>query len=414
MDLVTDEEMVVPVGLGNQPVEIDRIGEIGEPGALRLLQGGQTDPLESVPPESPLGPLAQKGVEGVDAELDALLVEKFTARSVVQQSDSQANIHPLLRLFKGRILHSDQDLPPADRTDSAECTPSGTVEEHHLITLAKPQRTRMAALLLSEEDLAADRRKRFFGKQGRNVRPDLSVFTVFRHEPNKVGGCRVITTTTNPSRNPTRDRRYTVANSPFSCMFTETLIRSRKKITERTDDELMRRVRRGDDAAFRELYNRYKGQLFIYCYRMLNDREGAQDALQEIFVRVHENAAKYTPGTNFAGWVHTIARNFCLNVQRGRKDQVDFDETAAYGQDDRSERHDVFLREKLAEEVAALPAIYREAVILREYEGYSYKQIMEITGQTMATVKFRIFKGREILRSRLGPWLDDMANDRDE
>lgn len=197
-------------------------------------------------------------------------------------------------------------------------------------------------------------------------------------------------------------------------MFTETLIRSRKKIAERTDDELMRRVHRGEDAAFRELYNRYKGQLFIYCYRMLNDREGAQDALQEIFVRVHENAAKYTPGTNFAGWVHTIARNLCLNVQRSRKDQIDFDETAAYGQDDRSERQDVFLREKLADEVAALPAIYREAVILREYEGYSYKQIMEITGQTMATVKFRIFKGREILRSRLGPWLDDMANDRDE
>lgn len=194
-------------------------------------------------------------------------------------------------------------------------------------------------------------------------------------------------------------------------MFTETLIRSRKKIAERTDDELMRRVRRGDDAAFRELYNRYKKQLFIYCFRMLNDREGAKDALQDVFVRVHEYAAKYTPGTNFAGWIHTIARNHCLNLQRGRKEQIDFDETAPYGEDRRSEENDIFLREKLAEEVAALPAIYREAVILREYEGYSYKQIMEITGQTMATVKFRIFKGRDILRSRLGPWLDDLAGE---
>lgn len=191
-------------------------------------------------------------------------------------------------------------------------------------------------------------------------------------------------------------------------MLTDTLIRSRKKEAERTDDELMRSVQRGDNVAFRELYGRYKSQLFLYCYRMLNDREGAKDALQEIFVRVHQNAAKYTPGTNFAGWIHTIARNLCLNIQRGRKDQVDFDETSSYGQiDARSEDSDVYLRDKLADEVAALPAIYREAVILREYEGYSYKQIVEITGQTMATVKFRIFKGREILRKKLGPWLND-------
>lgn len=193
-------------------------------------------------------------------------------------------------------------------------------------------------------------------------------------------------------------------------MFTETLIRSRKKDAERTDDELMRLVRRGDNAAFRHLYNRYKGQLFIYCYRMINDREGAKDALQEIFVRVHQNSSKYTPGTNFAGWVHTIARNLCLNIQRGKKDLVDFDETSIYGLDSRSEEADVFLREKLAEEVASLPAIYREAVILREYEGYSYKQIMEITGQSMATVKFRIFKGRELLRKKLGPWLNETTD----
>ena len=189
-------------------------------------------------------------------------------------------------------------------------------------------------------------------------------------------------------------------------MVSQTLIRSRKKSVERTDDELMRRVARGDDAAFRALYGRYRKQLFLYCYRMLNDREAAKDALQEVFVKVHENVAKYKPGTNFAGWVHTIARNLCLNMQRSRRDQVDFDETALYGVDDRqTEDHDVFLREKLAEEVAALPEIYREAVILREYEGYSYKEIATITDQPMSTVKFRIFKGREMLRLRLGPWL---------
>jgi RNA polymerase sigma-70 factor (ECF subfamily) len=196
-------------------------------------------------------------------------------------------------------------------------------------------------------------------------------------------------------------------------MLAETLIRSRKKKAERTDDELMALVRRGDNEAFRILYNRYKGQLFLYCFRMLNDRESARDALQEIFVRLHDNAEKYQSGTNFPGWIHTIARNLCLNVQRSRKEQVDFDETHLYHIDPVANDEDIYLREKLAEEIAALPEIYREAVILREYEGYSYKQIAEITGQTLATIKFRIFKGREMLRQSLGPWLDDLRGEKE-
>jgi RNA polymerase sigma-70 factor (ECF subfamily) len=139
---------------------------------------------------------------------------------------------------------------------------------------------------------------------------------------------------------------------------------------------------------------------------MLNDREMARDALQEVFVRLHENAGRYEPGSNFAGWIHTIARNLCLNLQRNRKDKVDFDETL-YVDRNSKEPADVLLRERLAYEIASLPDIYREAVILREYEGYSYKEIAEITEQTMATVKFRIFKGRELLRERLGDWLGE-------
>lgn len=195
-------------------------------------------------------------------------------------------------------------------------------------------------------------------------------------------------------------------------MLTETLIRSRTTKTTHEDNELMRRINRGDNQAFRVLYDRYKKQLFLYCFRMLNDREAAKDALQEVFVRLHENAGRYKPESNFAGWIHTIARNLCINIQRNNKDYVDFDEQELLSVDAKAEHADILLREKLADEVALLPDIYREAVILREYEGYSYNQIAEITGQTLATVKFRIFKGREILRERLGHWLDELHRER--
>lgn len=170
----------------------------------------------------------------------------------------------------------------------------------------------------------------------------------------------------------------------------------------------MQKVRKGDDVAFRMLYDRFKSQIFLYCLRMMNDRDAAKDVLQEVFIRIHTNREKYEPGTNFNGWVHTIARNLCLNAKRDARNHASFDETMAYNDNPKAMNADVALRDKLAEEIAGLPEIYREALVLREYKGHSYQEIVEITGVAMSTVKFRIFKAREMLRQRLGTWLDDL------
>lgn len=175
---------------------------------------------------------------------------------------------------------------------------------------------------------------------------------------------------------------------------------------ELSDDELMGRVQGGDVAAFRLLYDRYKVQLFMYCLRMLNDRDAAKDVLQEVFIRVHTRREQYRTGTNFPGWVHTIARNLCLNARRDAKEHQSFDEAMPYASSDAG-TGDVALRQRLAEEIARLPELYREALVLREYEDLSYQEIADTLGATMATVKFRIFKAREMLRARLGSSLDE-------
>lgn len=171
----------------------------------------------------------------------------------------------------------------------------------------------------------------------------------------------------------------------------------------------MRYVRKGDQTAFKTLYDRYKAQMFIYCLRMMNDRDAAKDILQEVFIRVHTNRERFEPGTNFPGWIHTIARNLCLNARRDTKDHTSFDETASYGRSASSDQ-DVALQDRLASEIARLPDIYREAVVMREYEGRSYQEIVDITGLAMSTVKFRIFKAREMLRERLAWSLDDLRD----
>jgi RNA polymerase sigma-70 factor (ECF subfamily) len=177
---------------------------------------------------------------------------------------------------------------------------------------------------------------------------------------------------------------------------------------ELTDDELMERIQRGDVAAFRQLYDRYKVQMFLYCFRMLNDRDSAKDILQEIFIRIHTRREQYRAGTNFPGWIHTIARNLCLNARRDAREHQRFDESMPYATTDAA-AGDVALRQRLAEEIAKLPTLYREALVLREYEDLSYQEIADTLGATMATVKFRIFKAREMLRQRLGGSLGDYA-----
>lgn len=193
----------------------------------------------------------------------------------------------------------------------------------------------------------------------------------------------------------------------------DVFIRRSSQTKNLSDDELMKLVRRGDGDAFRHLYDRYKSQMFIYCLRMMNDRDAAKDVLQEVFIRVHANRERYEVGTNFVGWLHTIARNLCLNARRDSKDHASFDETASYNTFVDESNADVGLQEQLAAEIARLPEIYRDVLILREYEELSYQEIVDATGLTMSTVKFRIFKAREILRERLAWSLDDLHRKKD-
>ncbi len=208
-------------------------------------------------------------------------------------------------------------------------------------------------------------------------------------------------------------RSWTSLNAKILVTLTDVLIRRSKKTDELSDDELMKLVCRGDEGAFRALYERYRRQIFIYCLRLLrDDRDLAMDAMQDIFIRVHKKRDRYSSGTNFAGWIHTIARNICLNFHRDAPDYVSFDEMTTLEPSYEETERDVGLRDQLTREIDRLPEAYREVLILREYEERTYQEIVDITGLPMSTVKFRIFKAREVLRERLQWGLDELnSND---
>lgn len=170
--------------------------------------------------------------------------------------------------------------------------------------------------------------------------------------------------------------------------------------------------------AFAELYRRHKADIYTYCLRMMGrDEERAKDLFQEVFIRAYERAAQFrsevnSDGTegNVRGWLYTIARNLCLNALRTRRpvDSIELHPTLA--NQDRSlapeydeEQH--FLRERIESAVAALPVEFREAFVLREFDGFSYAHIARMTGTSLSVTKVRIWRAKERLRTLLQPYL---------
>jgi RNA polymerase sigma-70 factor (ECF subfamily) len=146
------------------------------------------------------------------------------------------------------------------------------------------------------------------------------------------------------------------------------------------------------------LYHKYKNDVYRFCYSLLGDRDLADDAFQETFVKIYEKRELFTGG-NFKAWMLTIARNTCYNYLRLQKNRVDFDES--YLGAKRDTYMDSGLQSNIRQAVNELPVQYREIIILREYEDYSYNEIAEILEINLTLVKVRIHRARVLLKEKL-------------
>lgn len=176
----------------------------------------------------------------------------------------------------------------------------------------------------------------------------------------------------------------------------------------RTDQELIGDFQAGDDLAFVVIYNRYKHDLVFFCYKMLQDQTVAQDIAQETFLKVYLKRDSLHCNENFKSYLFTIARNLCLNQLRNRKNTVNIDDDKpllnyliAEDQNSKAiEKNDILNRA-----LFSLSNDYREMVLLRDYEGFSYQEIAAVTHASVSAVKSKLFKARQKLREILLPML---------
>lgn len=179
-----------------------------------------------------------------------------------------------------------------------------------------------------------------------------------------------------------------------------------------TDEQLMEGVRAGDGRAIAALYDRYNALVYSLGLRMLNDREGAEELVQEVFLRAWRQAATYQPSLGrLSTWLLGIARNLAVDElrrrgarpQRAGGDSEEQMATLATPQsDDPAEQASIAARrEEIRRALDALPPAQRQVIEMAYYGGLTQSEIAERLGDPLGTVKTRMRLGTQKLRELL-------------
>lgn len=177
-----------------------------------------------------------------------------------------------------------------------------------------------------------------------------------------------------------------------------------------TDGELLRRCRRGDQTAWRELVSRHTRRVFSLAYRFTGRVDEAEDLTQEVFVKIYQHLDRFQEAdAAFTTWLTTVARNQAIDHYRRRREErlrraddpeiLDGMATPEEGPHRSLEREE---RVQLVRRgIRALPQELREPLILCDLQGLPYEEIAGTLGIPLGTVKSRINRGRLELAKRL-------------
>ena len=183
---------------------------------------------------------------------------------------------------------------------------------------------------------------------------------------------------------------------------------SRSTPSAEPESELITAAQQGDRGAFGELVRRHRAGVINVVCRMCGDAHVAEDAAQEAFIRAWQHLPSYRPRSPFRNWVYRIATNAAVDVLRREKETVDIDTlplvASNEGPEAAMEGHE--RNERVQQAVLALPPASRAVLVLREYEGLSYREIAETLDIPIGTVMSRLNYARNRLRESLAPYLE--------
>ena len=179
------------------------------------------------------------------------------------------------------------------------------------------------------------------------------------------------------------------------------------RLSDKTDEELLSAYRLGDRTSFATLVERYQRELFHFLVRFLGDRAAAEDIFQEAFLQVHQSADQFDPQRRFRPWLFTIAANKARDLMRSSARRptsplqasintgdeesgsfIDLMQSADPLPGESMEREE--LQKVVQQTVEGMPEHLREILLLSYFHQFPYKEISDILGIPLGTVKSRL------------------------
>lgn len=190
-------------------------------------------------------------------------------------------------------------------------------------------------------------------------------------------------------------------------------------MVDNPSDELLAGMAKGGDAtAFEKLFHRYKKPILNFIYRLIGNRETAEEVAIEVFMKAYNNLDIFDPERKFSTWIYTIARNLSKNALRDRRyfRDVSLEEPVSAKDEvlrlkdliaDPNASPDVIAQDnELAEEAQkildSLPAKYKEVIALCSMQGLPYQEAAAILGISVASVSIRLNEAKNLFMKKLG------------
>jgi RNA polymerase sigma-70 factor (ECF subfamily) len=175
------------------------------------------------------------------------------------------------------------------------------------------------------------------------------------------------------------------------------------------DQALVERAQRGDDEAFEALVRTYQHRVVNFAHALVSDRSDAEDVAQEAFLRAYRGLGRFRGASSFRTWLYQIVTNTArthLSRQRDRLERpagLPADTPEAFREQDSGHDAETSMvrREAIDRALATLSPELREAVVLRDVEGWEYREIAAALGVPIGTVESRIFRARARLRDAM-------------
>ncbi len=185
----------------------------------------------------------------------------------------------------------------------------------------------------------------------------------------------------------------------------------KKQLKDYTDIELISIIRKHKQqrsVAFSELYDRHSVNVRNFIYYMIQNSEQSEDIFQETFITFFNNIVAGKEIQNTKPYLLSIARNLCLKYYRDKKITVPLDRTM-FVVDERNQYENNEMFSLIVKALQLLDEKYREAFIMREFEGMPYNEIAKVCDTSVTNAKSRVFRAHKKLIKILEPYLKDLA-----